>query len=103
MEKKVHTWASGNWVVISGKEDEFVARWIEFLEWAREETPGLVSASLIRDEADGRHFVSFAQWEGAEARTGWQTHNAFPQRLGACRALCDEFVGGNYRLAAQVP
>ena len=34
--------ASGDWHVTAGSEDEFVQRWTEFLEWTRAEHPGLV-------------------------------------------------------------
>ena len=90
--------ASGNWMVKKGKEQEFVARWTEFLEWTR----GLVSASLIQDEGNPGHFVSIALWDRPESRAAWKSHTAFPGKLGACRELCEEFTGGDYELAVQV-
>ena len=33
------SYASGNWLVTSGSEDEFVSRWTDFLQWTREDLP----------------------------------------------------------------
>jgi hypothetical protein len=34
------SYASGNWRVTEGKEDEFIARWTEFLGWHERTCPG---------------------------------------------------------------
>jgi quinol monooxygenase YgiN len=92
---------SGNWHVTNGKEKEFLERWTEFLGWTRATHPSLVSASLIRDEADPGHFVSFAEWDDIAARDAWKNDPGFMERFGSCRALCEGFHGSNYqRLAA---
>ncbi|MFD0365845.1 antibiotic biosynthesis monooxygenase family protein [Nocardia sp. GCM10030253] len=96
------TYASGNWVVAAGRENEFVASWTEFLDWTKNNAPGFVSASLIHDVADPRHFVSFALWSSPAARSAWQQHEGFASRVGACRAMCDEASGSSYHLAARV-
>jgi heme-degrading monooxygenase HmoA len=92
--------ASGNWVVRAGREDDFVARWKEFLEWTRASAPGLVSARLIRDGGDSRHFISFAIWESAQMIEKWRSLPGFGTRLSACRELCDDFRGSSYTVAA---
>ena len=94
--------ASGNWCVSPGREEEFVARWTEFLEWTRAAAPGLGSARLIRDAEDPRHFISFATWENAEAMQQWRSLPGFADHLSACRALCGDFRGSSYSLAAAV-
>jgi heme-degrading monooxygenase HmoA len=94
--------ASGNWVVRQGGESEFVARWTEFLEWTRACAPGLVSAQLIQDSDDPRHFISFASWESVETMQTWRSLPAFRDRLSACRELCDDFRGSSYTVAAKV-
>lgn len=97
-------YASGNWIVKEGRSDEFVARWREFLDWTASEVPGLVSATLIRDTDDGRHFVSLAEWESVAAIETWRSKPEFAAKLGACRALCDEFRGANFvRVVAIAP
>src|SRR5918999_218938 len=88
--------ASGNWQVSKGKEGEFVERWTEFLGWARETQPSQVSASLIRDDNDSSHFVSFAEWSDSAGRSAWRQDPGFAERLSACRSLCEDFYGGDY-------
>jgi heme-degrading monooxygenase HmoA len=88
--------ASGNWQVSKGKEGEFVERWSEFLGWARETQSSLVNASLIRDDNDSSHFVSFAEWSEAAGRSAWRQDPGFAERFNACRSLCEDFYGGDY-------
>jgi quinol monooxygenase YgiN len=95
-------YASGNWHVKEEKEQEFVERWTEFLRWTRSAYPSLVSASLIRDQGDPRHFVSFADWGDAESRDAWKQVPEFIQRFTACRELCDDFYGSDYALAVSI-
>ena len=94
--------ASGDWRVNAGQEEEFVARWTEFLEWTRGSAPGLRMARLIRDEDNPRHFVSFASWESAEAMSTWRSLPGFMAKLKACRDLCEDFRGSSYTVAAAV-
>jgi heme-degrading monooxygenase HmoA len=94
--------ASGNWVVNDGRENEFVLRWTEFLKWTRESARGLRSAHLIQDADNPRHFISFASWESSEAMASWRSLPDFATKLGACRALCEDFRGSSYTVAATV-
>jgi heme-degrading monooxygenase HmoA len=89
-------YASGNWHVKAGNEDDFVARWTEFLRWTREAHPGLADANLIRDRKDGLHFVSFVDWQDPAARDAWKQSAGFMERFTACRELCEDFYGGDY-------
>lgn len=93
---------SGNWVVKEGREDEFITRWTEFVQWSIE-TMGHGAFDppvLIRETADPRHFVSFGGWSDPETVAKWRSHPEFPSRLGRARELCDEFVAGDYTVAA---
>ncbi len=94
-------YASGDWAVSRGRETEFITRWTEFLEWTRASAPGLQSAQLIRDSEDPCHFISFARWETREAMQTWRSLPDFATKLSACRALCDDFRGSSYTMAAQ--
>jgi heme-degrading monooxygenase HmoA len=94
------SYASGNWLVNEGSEEEFVSRWREFLEWTRDNAGGFQEATLIRDTADPRHFVSFARWDDDESQSAWRSLPEFPEKLGACRELCADFQGGAFRQAA---
>ncbi|MGH2717757.1 MAG: putative quinol monooxygenase [Actinomycetota bacterium] len=96
------SYASGNWLVAAGNEEAFVSHWTEFLEWTRADHQGFQTASLIRDADDPRHFVSFARWDDAESRAAWKQSPGFAQRMGACRALCDQFSGSDYATAVQI-
>lgn len=93
---------SGDWRVRQGCEDDFVARWREFLLWTRANAAGYIGARLIRDTKDERHFISIAEWEGAAARLTWRSLPEFPPLFGACRALCDEMRGADYDIVAVV-
>jgi len=94
--------SSGNWIVRAGSEDEFIARWTDFLQWSRDSADGLGSASLIRAADNPRHFISFAEWDSLESLNAWRSQPDFGSKLMACRALCDDFNGSNYILAASV-
>jgi heme-degrading monooxygenase HmoA len=96
------SYASGNWHVSEGSEEEFIQRWREFLEWTRDNADGFHEASLIRDDGDPRHFVSFARWDSAEAQAAWRSLPEFPQKMGACRHLCEEMTGGPYERVVAV-
>ncbi len=95
-------YASGNWHVKEGEEQEFVERWTGFLQWTRKDHPALEAASLIRDQGDPRHFLSFASWEDPEARAAWKQSPEFAERFGACRELCDDFYGSDYERAVVI-
>jgi heme-degrading monooxygenase HmoA len=96
------SYASGNWMVKEGNEDEFLARWNEFLEWTRDNADGFGHANLIRDVSNPRHFLSFAEWADAESRSAWREMDGFAQRFGACRELCDDVQAGVFDRVAAV-
>ena len=99
----IQNYASGDWRVRPGSEDDFIARWTEFLDWTRESAPGLLSARLIRDADEPGHFVSFAEWQSLASLNAWRGLADFATKLGACRAICEDFRGTNYTLAVQIP
>ncbi len=92
----VTNWASGNWTVTEGNEETFVARWQEFLEWTRAEATGFVSAHLVRDRKDPRHFISVAQWVSVDDTAAWRLLPGFGPRFSACRELCDDLHASDY-------
>ena len=94
--------ASGDWVVAEGKEDEFLQRWTEFLQWTKAEAPGFLEAHLLRDDRNARHFVSLSEWSDEGARDAWRSHADFGQHLDAARSLCDDFSNSDYALATEV-
>lgn len=102
MGKIGQPYTSGNWVVMEGKEEEFVARWTEFTEWSLANAPGAEEFLLIRENEDPRHFISFGAWEDAGNVAAWRDRPEFQERLAACRALCEDFKGTDFTLAAVV-
>ena len=95
-------YASGNWHVSEGKEEQFLGLWREWLEWTRDNREGFRAARLIREESDPRHFISFAEWNSLDLRAAWKNDPGFAERQTACRALCDEFYGSDYTVAVEI-
>jgi heme-degrading monooxygenase HmoA len=100
MSKLGQPYTSGHWTVKPGSEEEFIARWTEFTEWAMQEAPGAESFYLIRDEADPQRFISFGAWDDYDSVSAWRNRPEFVEMLGRCRALCDDFQAGDFVLAA---
>jgi heme-degrading monooxygenase HmoA len=100
MADSLETWASGDWMVKEGNEEAFVERWKAWLGWSSQNIEGFVSATLIRDTEDPRHFVSFSAWKDAASRDAWKSSPGFAEKFPAARELCDEFHGGDFQLAA---
>lgn len=95
-------YASGNWTVRAGSEDEFIARWQAFLTDSTKTAEGFGTARLLRDSDDPRHFLSFSEWADTGARDAWKSGPGFAKGLAACRELCDDFVGSDYSPVASV-
>jgi heme-degrading monooxygenase HmoA len=95
-------YASGDWVVAEGKEDEFLRRWTEFLEWTKAGAAGFIEAHLLRDAENARHFLSFSEWSDEASRASWRANDDFQSRFEAARSLCDSFSTYDYELATEV-
>jgi quinol monooxygenase YgiN len=89
-------YASGTWHVTAGREQEFVERWTEFLQWTRKDHQAMLTATLLRDEKVPGHYVSIAEWADAASRDAWKNSAEFASHFGACRALCDHMTGSDY-------
>jgi heme-degrading monooxygenase HmoA len=100
MAASSESWASGAWTVKAGSEDDFVARWRAWLEWTSQNAAGFRSATLIRSEADGSRFVSFSDWDDADARAAWEGSDGFRELMAPVRELCDDVQTGNFTRAA---
>jgi heme-degrading monooxygenase HmoA len=85
--------ASGNWQVQPGSEDEFITRWKAFLSESTRTAEGFGSAHLMRDADDPSHFLSFSDWADAASREAWKSSPEFERGLASCRELCSDFVG----------
>ena len=102
MVKIGQPFTSGSWIVATGKEDAFVTRWTEFVEWSHVNARGAGSFLLLRDVAQPNRFTSFAPWESEDAVDVWRGRPEFEELLGRCRELCEDFSGTDHVLAAAV-
>ena len=93
-------WASGRWQVKDGQAEEFVSRWSAWLGWTSDNIPGFRSATLLRSEDDPNRFTSISDWDDDASLKAWKTSAGFAERMGPVRELCDEFVGGDFDVAA---
>ena len=80
----------GWWKPSEGQEDDFVEAWEEFVKWGSE-LAGAGTARLARVTGDPERFVSFMDWESAEAAKEWKASDEFATRMAAVQEHVDEF------------
>jgi heme-degrading monooxygenase HmoA len=95
-------YTSGNWVVRAGSEKDFIAQWSDFTQWSFDNAPGARSFVLIQHAENPSRFLSFGAWDDADSVAGWRQQPEFAERLGRCRALCDEFQAGDYTVVSSL-
>jgi len=91
----------GNWVAKPGREEEFVAAWLELAEWTKREI-GAPSATLLRDIGDPTRFVSFGPWDSLEAIDAWRALPGFRERVERIRGFLESFEPNTLELVATV-
>lgn len=78
------------WHVKPGREDDFVERWSEWIDWSR--AAGLrEDALLLRDVDAPRTFVSFGRWESVDVVRGWRAEPGYQQRVERLHEVVDGF------------
>src|SRR5689334_16597878 len=95
------TYTSGAWTVKSGANDDFVAAWKEFVEWAAG-MPGSQTFRLVRDTQSPQRYLSMGRWDSSEAQNAWRQQPEFMERLDRVRAHCDDFQTTTYELVTEV-
>jgi heme-degrading monooxygenase HmoA len=95
-------YASGNWRVKAGSEEEFMARWQTWLTESAKTVDGFGTARLLRDAGDAQHFLSFSDWADAGSRDRWKASPEFAKGMSSCRELCDDFQGADYSQVVSV-
>jgi len=100
MEKTGQSYSSGEWLVRAGSEEEFIQRWISFIEWTLDNADGAESFVLVRSTEEPRFFLSLGAWESQQAQEAWREMPQMQVMLGHCRALCEEFDTHRYTLLA---
>ncbi len=79
----------GRWTVRAGREDEFVALWRAFAEWAAAHLPDARWAVLSRNRDRPNEFVSFGPWPTLEAIDDFRSRPEFAAALAGMRPLLD--------------
>ena len=95
-------YASGMWRVKSGSEDAFIDRWREWLTTSSSGVEGFGGAHLLRSNDEPSRFISYSEWSDAGARDAWKRGERFSEGFAACRAMCDDFHGGDFTEAVRV-
>jgi len=93
-------WASGRWQVKDGMVDEFVERWSAWIAATAEGAPGFRSARLLQSEDDPNRFTSVSDWDDDASLKAWKTSEGFRTGMGSAGELCDDFLGGDFDVAA---
>jgi heme-degrading monooxygenase HmoA len=100
MQKTGQSYSSGEWSVRAGSEEEFLERWITFIQWLLYNAEGAESFVLVRSTEDPGTFLSLGAWESQEAQEAWRQMPRMQELLGQYRELCEEFESHTYTLAA---
>ena len=57
---------------------------------------------LIQDRQDPHRFISFGAWDDWASADEWRASEAFADRMGACRELCEDFRPNDSTLRAAI-
>jgi len=78
------------WQVKPGQEEEFVRRWLEWVEWSHR--LGLrAQARLLRDLEHPSTFVSFGPWETIAAVRAWRGEAGYHERVARLQEVVERF------------
>jgi heme-degrading monooxygenase HmoA len=78
------------WRVKPGRQDDFVERWAEWVDWSHRQ--GLhEEALLLRDVEDPQRFVSFGPWESVDVVRGWRALPGYQERVERLGEVLDGF------------
>jgi heme-degrading monooxygenase HmoA len=80
----------GRFEVAPENEQTFVDAWSEFAAWASERD-GAGTLRLVRDVRNPGRFVSFGQWDDADAVRAWKSSAEFKERIGRVVKQAKEF------------
>jgi heme-degrading monooxygenase HmoA len=95
-------YTSGDWLVLKGREQDFIDCWEEFAQWSKQNVPDSGSITLFQASNNPRHFISFAAWDNVESIENWRQKPEFSNKLRACSELCDDFKASNLTLRVNV-
>jgi heme-degrading monooxygenase HmoA len=81
---------NGRWEVEPENEEVFVDAWTTFASWASAQ-PGAGTLRLARDVRNPGRFVSFGQWDDADAVAAWKSSDEFKDRIRSVVRHAKEF------------
>lgn len=88
------------WRVKPGREDEFVRRWRDWVDWSHRE--GLdAPALLLRDVESPQTFISFGPWESLAAVRSWRALPGYHERVARLQEVVDRFEPRTLEVTAQ--
>jgi heme-degrading monooxygenase HmoA len=95
----VDTYTHTTWRVKQGMEDEFVRRWVEWVEWSHRQGLG-AHARLLRDVEQTGTFVSFGAWMSIEAVRSWRSLGGYHERVARLQQVVESFEPTTLELVA---
>jgi heme-degrading monooxygenase HmoA len=101
MENTGQSYSSGEWLVRSGSEEEFIQRWTTFIasgHWITQK--GLSPSCWLGAPKKSQEVSLFGAWESQEAQQAWREMPRMQELLSRSRELCEEFETHAYTLAA---
>ena len=93
----------GRWVVLPGREDEFIAAWKDLgtVFLSLEHPPPAGSGTLVRSLDDPTLFYSFGPWDDPAHVAEMRANPEAQARIGAIVALCSEATPGGFEVIAR--
>jgi len=91
----------GTWIAKPGREDDFVARWLELGEWTTENFPA-ARGTLARDLEEPNRFVSFGPWPSVGHADRWRASDGFRERVARILETVESLEPRTLQLVAEV-
>lgn len=88
------------WRVKPGREDEFVQRWSEWIDWSHRQ--GLQApAMLLRDVESPSTFISFGPWASISAVRSWRGLAGYHERVARLQEVVESFQPRTLEVVAE--
>jgi heme-degrading monooxygenase HmoA len=95
------TYTHTTWHVQPGREEEFVERWRQWVDWSRR--AGFeAQALLLSDLESPQTFVSFGPWESATAVRNWRALPGYEERVARLSEVVESFEPRTLEIAARL-